>query len=101
MNKTRWRRGVALTAIHLAVAAAPGYALAQPAPVAPPAVEAGPLDLVLNRYADQAGLALSYDPQATRDLRSPGAPASSTLAPRPRNSAAIFSTLSRPPSFGA
>lgn len=75
MNKTRWRRGVALTAIHLAVAAAPGYALAQPAPVAPPAVEAGPLDLVLNRYADQAGLALSYDPQATRDLRSPGAPA--------------------------
>lgn len=72
-STARWQ-GFKLAAIHLALAAAPWQAQSQTVPAAETAyaIAAGPLDSVLNQYAEQAGLALSYDPAYTRDLHSPG-----------------------------
>ncbi|WMD22429.1 TonB-dependent siderophore receptor [Achromobacter seleniivolatilans] len=74
MSNTRRWQGCKLAVIHLALAATPWQTQAQGAPAAVTAyaIAAGPLESVLNQYAEQAGLALSYDPAFTRDLRSPG-----------------------------
>ena len=74
MRNTRRGQCWKLAVINLALAAAPWHALAQSAPAASVqyAIAAGPLDTVLNRYAEQAGVALSYDPAYTRGLHSKG-----------------------------
>jgi len=81
MNKTQRRHCLRLAAIHLALAAAPWQARAQTEPpaAAQSAIAAGPLDSVLNQYAEQAGLALSYDPAATRGRNSHGVPGGLTV----------------------